>query len=229
MKIVPLPPPLTQVPGATPAASVAAPFADYLEGPPPPADRARSFAELGVFGRGALTPAQDVSTHPEVIPQAPLPALAVSAVQQPAAAAQSQANAGLACNPLDMPKLASPSRPAPIAKAAARATGLPAPLAEAPRLADEPEAPAPAAARRRPVQAPPRPGVSLILSEKDGAVEIVAGTPALDPEIRSALRRLAEAILARSGLRLAQFQLNGARVRPDSVTSPGDSHGTRTN
>jgi hypothetical protein len=66
------------------------------------------------------------------------------------------------------------------------------------------------------------------MSEKDGAVELVAAGPALDPQSCAMLRRLAREILARSGLELAKFHLNGVLLAPDSITLIGGSHGTRT-
>ena len=91
--------------------------------------------------------------------------------------------------------------------------------------AQEAAAPVRRAARGLP---PPRSDVSLIVTEKDGRVELVAAAPKLDPETRAALRRLVREILARSGLGLAHFQLNGAPVAADSLDIPGGFHGPRS-
>jgi hypothetical protein len=72
------------------------------------------------------------------------------------------------------------------------------------------------------------PGMSLILRETEGGAQIIATAPGADLESRLALRRLVEAMLARSGLTLAQFQLNGAPVAPDFLGTTGGSYGTRS-
>ena len=82
--------------------------------------------------------------------------------------------------------------------------------------------------RPRPRPQPQRPGISLTLHEADGAVEIIAGAPPIDPQTRAQLRRLIEAILARNGLSLAQFQLNGAPLASDLSGRRGGTYGTRT-
>ena len=66
------------------------------------------------------------------------------------------------------------------------------------------------------------------MSEKEGAVALVAAGPALDPESSALLRRLAREILSRNGLALTQFHLNGISLAPDSIMMIGGSHGSRS-
>lgn len=88
------------------------------------------------------------------------------------------------------------------------------------------EAPAPASpARSRP--AAKASAVSLMLREVNGAAEVIAAAPAADPDARQSLRRLVGEILARSGLTLVQFHLNGAPLAPDFLGKTGGSHGSR--
>ena len=84
---------------------------------------------------------------------------------------------------------------------------------------------APAPRTARPRTAPP--GPSLIVAERDGAAEVVVGTQPLGDEERAQLRRLIQAILALSGLRLAHLQLNGTGETPDFKGLEGELNGTR--
>lgn len=223
MKIGPLPP---QAPTARPPspAGPSRPFEDFL-------DTAYAFTELGMFGHGRGKASEP---EPRSGPcRGPAPA-------EQAAALPTASPGEAAPEPTMIPHArafsAHPARDAahPAGKRtppAARSKGqLPAGELPAPeRAADEAGPDAPAAARRTVRRLPPpRSAVSLIVTEKDGRVELVAAAPKLDPETRAALRRLVRDILARSGLALAHFQLNGAPVAPDSLDSTGGSHGTRS-
>jgi hypothetical protein len=104
----------------------------------------------------------------------------------------------------------------------------PALVSPEPASAEDDAASAAATARPANRAPPPQSDVSLIIAERDGGIELVAAGPALDPQACALLRRLARAILARNGLALAQFHLNGVPLAPDSTIMIGGSHGTRT-
>jgi len=225
MKIGPFPPP---APAALPAspAEPSRPFEDFL-------DTAYGFAELGMFGHGGGKAAESGP--------GPGPGPGPGTCRGPASAEPLPPAAGeeRAAEPAAIPHARAFSpRPAPGEAHRAAASRAPAPARAKPQLpagelpppgpeTDEPEAAMPVrrAARRLP---PPRSDVSLIVTEKDGRVELVAAAPKLDPETRAALRRLVREILARSGLGLAYFQLNGTPVAADSLDIPGGFHGTRS-
>jgi hypothetical protein len=151
-------------------------------------------------------------------------------VDRPAVPSPSPAPAASGIEPGQRPmRVAATPQPRPQAMIdpAATADGI-AFLSPEPASADEGASPAVATARRANQTRPPRADVSLIMREKDGAVALIAAGPALDPQACALLRRLARAILARSGLDLAQFHLNGVPLAPDSMIMIGGSHGTRT-
>lgn len=72
----------------------------------------------------------------------------------------------------------------------------------------------PPSPERRHRPEPPIPSVRLTVHEENGVVELIAGSGPIDADSRVLLRRLVEAMLARSGLALAHFRINGARVAP---------------
>jgi hypothetical protein len=122
-----------------------------------------------------------------------------------------------------MPPLTESLSPEP------RQTGAPGGRMPAPAAEEPEEAPAAArAVRPRPTESRRADGANLTLREQGGAVEIVAAGGPMDAESRLHLRRLVEAMLSRSGLVLAHFQLNGAPVAPDFLDKAGGTHGTRT-
>jgi len=223
MKIAPLPP---QPPVARPpsAGEPSRPFEDFL-------DTAYAFADLGMFGHGgakAPAPGPGTCRGPTTAAPAPAPAAlpeAAAATEEPAMIPHARA---MAVRPLPAELHASGrSRgPSPArAKPQMPAGELPAPQPAPEEAEPEGAALVRRAARRLPS---PRSDVSLTVSEKDGKVALVAAAPRLDPETRAALRRLVREILARSGLSLSHFQLNGAPVAADSLDIPGGFHGTRS-
>lgn len=232
MKIGPPPPPPPAERAALPAGEPARDFADYLGEAPA---RAAGFAELGMFG---LTRAQ---AAPRPVSVRPVPAGAAgppSTLPVPETEASGAPPVGVGDVPAgkgtplpsDAPAICALPRAAPAKAGTAEICSLP---GEATGKVVEiescegPQAP-PRAVRLRLLQAGRDTGITLALREQDGAVEIFTRAPRIDPETRAQLRRLVEAILARSGLRLAQFKLNGAPVAPDSLGRIGGRHGTRT-
>ena len=224
MKIVPLPPPAPVARAPAPAEPTR-PFEEEL-------DAACAFTELGMFGRGGGKPADpgrgpDTCRGPvaeEPIP-APIPEPGEEAIE-PAMIAHGRA---FSRDPAPAPpearrigRAAAPPRAKPPMPTGELPPPQPAPEHE------EQEATARARRTRRPHQQPPRSDVSLIVTEKDGQIGLVAAAPRLDPETRAALRRLVRDILARSGLGLAYFQLNGTPVAADSLIIPGGFDGTRS-
>lgn len=201
--------------------------------------RADGFTELGMFG---LSGAQSS-------PKAPAERR-VRAVPQPQPSEQAEVAV-----PASEPRLADPlpCRIPVVTPVKERRTDMPAPkgptitlvpvgdgLAPDPIYPRPPEADggagpeAPVAEAGAPAmptrQGPPAPAptVNLILRETAAGAEVVAAAPATDPQSRLALRRLIETMLARTGLTLAQFQLNGAPVAPDFLGKTGESHGSRS-
>jgi hypothetical protein len=193
--------------------------------------RAARFCERGMFGlslaveaaRATFGPPRGSPAHPAARSDrdrqfSPLPEGRNEAapVQMDALAAGGQASAAAAPPCIDS---VSPE-PAPACALGAPAPGLAAPEAD--------ERPAAAPVRLRLTESRRRDVVSLTLREQSGAVEIVAAGGPVDAESRLHLRRLIEAMLSRSGLVLAHFQLNGAPVAPDFLSRAGGTHGTRT-
>jgi hypothetical protein len=232
MKIGPEPPPPVPAWPAPPAAEPATPFTEFL------ADseaRAAGFAELGMFGRNRAQSGPGPAPAPAANPgDPPPPTRALATLPEDGTATQLARVNRTAPAPLpsSQPPLCDlPDAPAIKAKPA-EACSLPTEAPGRTRGADRRAGPAgPARSptpRARPRQDAPRTAVNLAIRETDGAVEIVAGAPPIDPEARVQLRRLIEAILARSGLALAQFQLNGAPLAPDNLGKTGGTHGTRT-
>ena len=230
MKVGPVPPQPDPARPAPPANAPSLAFADLLA---ETSTRAAGFAELGMFGlhRAQAPPA------PGAAREAPAPALPPRTRADPALAGAgtpwlsvSESAAESASPTVRESATCALPRAAPVKAEPGQTCSLPVEASGTPPVAEDcpaPEAPA-RAARLRLRQAALKAGVSLVLHERNGAVEIVAGGPPLDPEARAHLRRLAEAILAPSGLRLAQFQLNGAPLAPDSLGRTGVSNGTRT-
>jgi hypothetical protein len=208
------------------------PFEDFLEGGAP--GRAFGFAEFGMFGREEppqgpaqiLPPTEPAPESGDVTMPVGRPDEPVGRLAAESPAAATSAAERRAC---PIPALATAMAGS---RASSAATG-PADAASAlppsePALAGEDFAPTVAAARRVNQPRLPRSDVSLVMIEKDGVVELVAAGPALDPQACALLRRLAKAILARDGLGLVQFHLNGVPLAPDSSVMIGGSHGTRT-
>jgi hypothetical protein len=83
-----------------------------------------------------------------------------------------------------------------------------------------------APSRRMPLD-PRQPGVSLIMSETNGAVQLVAGARPFDPDGAARLRRALAELLAAHGLKLADFQLNGTAVSADVTKRKEPPHGSR--
>jgi hypothetical protein len=230
MKIAPEPPSPVPARPAPPAAGPARPFIEFLADPEA---RAAGFAEFGMFGRTHAQSGPEPVPIALAIPADPPPRTPVP----PALAAPGTAPDEVGVKPAAPAPLPS-SKPCDLPRALAdkakpgEACSLPAEAPGRTRGADRRARPegAPRAAQPKPRlrQAAPKPGPSLAMREADGAVEIVAGAPPIDPEARVQLRRLVEAILARSGLALAQFQLNGAPLAPDNLGRIGGTHGTRT-
>jgi hypothetical protein len=209
-------------------------FADLLDGQSG-RDQVASFAELSMFGRPHATaaPATAVSTG------LPIAAAGTDAEPMPAAPARpaDSLRAGVQAPQTD--KARPPVRTVRSQFSDGRHARSEPSLAPAPELrlgktegAQSPDAPVEhdplRRARLRARQATVKAGISLILSEENGAVRLVVGGPPLDPEQRSGARRLAERVLAESGLELAHFQLNGAAVGPGSTEKKGGRHGTRS-
>lgn len=230
MKIGTEPPSPVPARPAPPAAEPARPFIEFLANPEA---RAAGFAELGMFGRTRAQSAPEpgpvaVAVPVDPPPRIPVPATLAAPVTAPDVVGVTAAAPALlpSNNPCDLPR-ALPEKAKP-----GEACSLPGEAPGRTRGADRrarPEA-LPRAAQPKPRlrQAAAKAGLSLAMREADGAVEIVAGAPPIDPEARVQLRRLVEAILARSGLALAQFQLNGAPLAPDNLGRIGGTHGTRT-
>jgi hypothetical protein len=79
-------------------------------------------------------------------------------------------------------------------------------------------------------QAPPAESrrLSLVISEQNGTVQIIAGAPELSPEARARLRKAAAALAAEFGVTLSEFTINGGTVDPipSSIGAPyGDFAG----
>jgi hypothetical protein len=224
-------------PGAQPGEAASPPPqspAPVLHGSKAP-ERAFTFAEFGMFGRERLPGGPAEEAAPGASPARPrLALLPVESLDLPPAdrAADPAASAPPAPEPGQRPVRPETLREAAASRGAAVRAASPKALKAAPSpatpAADEEDDTGVAPARRPSARPQPRQDVSLILREQDGGVELVAAAPALDPEIAAALRRLARAILARSGLELAHFQLNGVSLAPDSTKTVGGSHGTRT-
>ncbi|HEV2818515.1 MAG TPA: hypothetical protein VGW40_14980 [Allosphingosinicella sp.] len=223
MKIGPLPPP-APVARAPAAAEPARPFEEFF-------DAAYAFTELGMFGHGGgkdAPPGPGTCRGPAVEEPAAAPPATPEILERtiepamiPHARALSRHPAPAEVRPIGRSRAATPARAKPLMPAGELPPPEPAP--------EGPEREAEARTRRTGRRPPtPRSDVSLIVTEKDGRVELVAAAPRLDPETRAALRRLVRDILARSGLSLAYFQLNGAPVATDSLDSTGGSHGTRS-
>jgi hypothetical protein len=211
------------------------PFEDFVDGGIGPG-RAFGFTELGMFGREEQPhgPAPAPASPPGKPPlEACTAVMPMVSLDEPAdrPAAPSPAPAASAAEPGQRPTrvlLTPEGRPhAPLVRTGPAESSLASP---APRSipADEDVPSSPPTARPIVRAQPPRADVSLLISEKDGGVALVAAGPALDPESCALLRRLARAILARSGLALVQFHLNGVALAPASMTMIGGSHGTRT-
>jgi hypothetical protein len=236
MRIGPaLPPPAgTQLPLAA-GAEPGRPFEDFVDGGIGPG-RAFGFTELGMFGREERPhgPAPAPASPPDKPPlEACTAVIAMESLDEPAdrPAAAPPAPAASAAEPGQRPTpvLATPAgRPhAPLVRTGPADSGLASPAPQS-IPADEDVPSSPATARPIVRAQRPRADISLLISEKDRGVALVAAGPALDPEGCALLRRLARAILARSGLALVEFHLNGVALAPDSMTMIGGSHGTRT-
>jgi hypothetical protein len=210
------------------------------EAPQPPSGtfnggdgRAARFIEYGMFGRQvpaaesrpAVRHAREMPLHQNPHGESTaMPAAPASSPEDPGPVSPDRTDrpAGVATTPTPRH---GPST-GPLAEAGPAS-------AEAPDLAvaiEDWEVAEPAARSARPMrrQSGSGPPLHLILREENGTITIVAGSPAMDPESRMLLRRLAEAMLARRGLALAYFQLNGALLAPISLSSGGGLHGTRT-
>jgi len=227
MKVVSaLPKPVPPARGG-PDAAPSRPFADFVA---EPASRAAGFAELGMFGRNRAQAAAQ--------PTVPSPAVGPVATAEPSPAARP---APRTVSVVDIGGSAPERPPLPSNQSAAPATFRisavketavdPCNLAEeAPRDIEDRAHPGddsrPARVRVRQDMRKPQP--ALAMHEADGVVTLAAGGTPIDPEARSQLRRLVAAILARSGLTLAQFHLNGTPVAPDHLGQGGGTHGPRT-
>ncbi len=229
MKIAPEPPRPTPERPAPPGGEPARPFTDFLA---EPESRAARFTELGMFGLSRASAAPSPGGGDAAPPVGP-----AQPEEVPSPAARSTAPVTVSETPavqapLDSPGPVTCELPLPTSAKAEtdRTCTLP---GEAPGHRQEadgdfgPEGPT-RTSRARPRRPAPRAGVSLTVREADGAIEIIAGAPPIDPETRAQLRRLIEAILARNGLALAQFQLNGAPLAPDLSGRRGGIHGTGT-
>lgn len=214
-------------------------------GPPPPqfgppgrglpdrsAVRAEGFAELGMFGlsRHQVAPIFAGAPRPaSVAPQDPSQGASAVGRTVPAESGPRQAPVKRAEN---LRATASPTIPnVDMTNPQPPDTGGPVDAAPAPTVAeqdccDEPVPTGAIPARSRPLLRAP--AASVILREDNGQAEIIVGSPDRDPAARLALRRLVETLLARSGLTLAQFQLNGAPVAPDFLGRTGGSDGSRS-
>lgn len=221
MKIGPTPPPLGS-PGGLPDRSPV---------------RAEGFTELGMFGlsRAQAAPAQKAAKRPTA-PQSQSSGEADLSLARPDARRVDPLPGRIRVPTMPAgEERADPPTPAPRGSTALPlGDGLcsdpPFPSSADTEGSSAPEGAATEAAAgpRNPREAPRAPGVSLILRETEGGAQIIAAAPGADLESRLALRRLVEAMLARSGLTLAQFQLNGAPVAPDFLGTTGGSNGTRS-
>lgn len=76
---------------------------------------------------------------------------------------------------------------------------------------------------------PPRPEaktqVAVAVSEADGALQVVAASPGINPETAVRVRRIVSDLAERFGLRLSDLHLNGVRVAPFNTGSTGAAHG----
>jgi len=196
--------------------------------------RAARFSEFGMFGLNEPPPLRPPGTPPApAVARCPTPPTRAGLERPPTPADPPTVSVEAALDRLCLPSSEATARPPlhdPAVKATEQACSLPEEAAVKAVEIDDcagPEAP-PRPPQPRLRQPPPGPAVSLTLREENGAVEIVAGSSPIDPESRVLLRRLVEAMLARSGLALAHFQLNGAPLAPDSLGRRGGSHGTRT-
>jgi hypothetical protein len=230
MKVGPLPPqPDPPRPALPPGASSRA-FAEFLADP---SARASGFAELGMFGLnqaqvspppGAAREAPALAPPPRNLPDPALPAGRTRWLAPGESPAKSISRA------LPEPAICALPRAAPVKAAPGDICSLPGVAGGSPLEAEDRAAPqvSARAARLRLRQAALKAGISLVLNEQNGAVEIVARGPTLDPSLCARLRRLAEAMLAPSGLRLAQFKLNGVPLAPDFLGRTGGKNGTRS-
>jgi hypothetical protein len=194
-----------------------------------------SFAELSMFGRPHATAAQAGSPSAAT----PITPARVGADPLPAGPATMAVLAGAHARPAAPGKAGQPlqavQQQVPAGRArqpAPDAMHLPEAGAGETLALQSPDAPIECEplrrARARLRQAALKAGISLILCEEDGAVRLVIGGPPLDPEQQAEARRLADRILAESGLALTHFQLNGAAIGPDSTERKGERYGTRT-
>jgi len=95
-------------------------------------------------------------------------------------------------------------------QAASRQVGPPEPQRTAPPMRQ-----APSAESRR---------LSLVISEQNGVVQIIAGAPELSPDARTRLRKAAAALAAEFGVTLSEFTVNGVSYDP-ALSSIGAPHG----
>jgi hypothetical protein len=225
MKIGPAP--LRQAETSAPLERAGASFAQLLGRD----DRALGFAELGMFGISRAT-----SDRATARPAPALDAALPSGNQEPRRDAPDQ--------PTEQARLLRGIEPpiesvSPIG-ARLRSAAAPPPVsgtgavvsAEAmPTSISEVSGEDPAAGGRAPVRRltldPRRPGVSLIMSETNGAVQLVAGARPFDADGAVRLRRALAELLAGYGLKLADFQLNGSAVSADVTKRKEPPHGSR--
>lgn len=225
------PGPGPEAPEASQSGEPARPSTDFLA---ESESRAARFTELGMFGMSgavAAPPGRASGGNPAPDPQAVPASLARGTAltlsetpPPPTDFLDSRLDSGKSVT-CELPG------PVPVKTVAGKPCTLPGDALDpfVPEAEERVDAEAPVRPNRpRPRPQPQRPGVSLTLRETDGLVEIIAGAPPIDSETRAQLRRLIEAILARNGLSLAQFQLNGAPLAPDLSGRRGGTYGTRT-
>jgi hypothetical protein len=224
-----LPLPAVEAPGQ---AGPSRPFADHLAGQDEEG-HAATFAELGMFGRQHPIAAEGAQKgRSKVGPAAPDFAPTPAGKCPDIAEGKDARTTAAAHQPPSTVGRPAQARPIPHdASIHSLSAGSPAPSATRIQAREAGEGGEPGASvRPKPRPKAPEPGLSLLLVEEEGEVRVVVGAPHLDPGERRAARRLAEMVLAHSGLSLSlgHFQLNGAPVGPDSTKEEGGSYGTRS-
>lgn len=198
------------------------------------ASRADRFDALGMFGLSRARAAPVDSTEGPLRMQTPAGASKDAAYRRPPDQAEAPLPGRLPCATTSPAKTAQPCLPSAtkVGETPSRITSGDIPNRPAPALdPDEEIAPEQIGSDAAPpLRAPARPAAGgLVLYEENGVAEVTAGLSDVDPNTQLALRRIIAQILARSGLVLTQFQLNGAPVAPDFLAKIGGSDGSRSN
>lgn len=223
---------INPTPAARSAAMPGSPFEQLLDAANLPLEgrqRAFGFSELGVFGAAsAIASAAALEMETPEVPLSQMAALSLAASRLQEAQLTPNARRGDVyvggsrdkAPPAPRSRLVSPQHSSigPLADAA------PPTLRETQTDGEEISVGVRRSAARHLTQVQPK-RLSLIVSEQNGAIQILAGSPELGPEARERLRKAAAELAAEFGVTLAQFTLNGSAVEPTFVSQTGAPHG----